>query len=92
MSNEARRTSTIGEIVNLMAVDAERLQEVAQYLWMLWSSPFQIVIAVTLLYGILGPAVFAGLGMMLIMLPINGLLASMETRLQVFELCRSLCV
>ena len=28
MSNEARKTSTVGEIVNLMSVDAQRMQDV----------------------------------------------------------------
>jgi len=27
MSNEARKTTTVGEIVNLMSVDAQRLQD-----------------------------------------------------------------
>lgn len=83
MSNDARRTTTIGEIVNLMSVDAERIMEVVQYLWMIWSSPLQICIAIYLLYGILGPAVFAGLAAILIMFPINSILASIEAKLQV---------
>lgn len=83
MSNDARRTTTIGEIVNLMSVDAERIMEVFQYLWMIWSSPLQICIAIYLLYGILGPAVFAGLAAILIMFPINSILASIEAKLQV---------
>lgn len=82
MSNDARRTTTIGEIVNLMSVDAERIMEVVQYLWMIWSSPLQICIAIYLLYGILGPAVFAGLAAILIMFPISSILASIEAKLQ----------
>ena len=42
MSNEARKDTTVGEIVNLMSVDAQRLQDVTGYLWMLWSSPLQV--------------------------------------------------
>ncbi len=42
ISNQARKTTTVGEIVNLMAVDAERLQDATPYLWMMWSSPLQV--------------------------------------------------
>ena len=44
MSHEARKDTTVGEIVNLMSVDAQRLQDVTGYLWMLWSSPLQVEI------------------------------------------------
>lgn len=47
MSNESRTASTVGEIVNLMSVDAQRLQDVTGYLWMFWSCPLQIGIGIT---------------------------------------------
>ena len=86
MSNEARKTTTVGEIVNLMSVDAQRLQDVSGYLWMLWSSPFQIGIAIYLLYNILGVSVFAGLGTMVLMFPLNAFIANIQSNLQVFLL------
>ena len=42
LSHAARRTSTVGEIVNLMSVDAQRFMELTTYLNMLWSAPFQV--------------------------------------------------
>ena len=83
MSNEARKTSTVGEIVNLMSVDAQRLQDVTGYLWMVWSSPLQIALAMWLLWGILGPSVLAGLGVMVLLIPINGYLATLQRNLQI---------
>ena len=83
MSNEARKTSTVGEIVNLMSVDAQRLQDATGYLWMVWSSPLQIVIAVYMLWGILGPSVLAGLAVMVLLIPVNGVMASYQRKLQV---------
>ncbi len=83
MSNEARKDTTVGEIVNLMSVDAQRLQDVAGYLWMVWSSPLQIVIAVYMLWGIVGPSVLAGLAVMILLIPINGVLATIQRNLQV---------
>ena len=83
MSNEARKTTTVGEIVNLMSVDAQRMQDLFGYLWMFWSAPLQIVIAIYLLWQELGPSVLAGLGFMLLLIPINGIIGTMQRRLQV---------
>ena len=85
MSNEARKDSTVGEIVNLMSVDAQRLQDATGYLWMIWSAPLQIIIAVYLLWGILGPSVLGGLAVMVLLIPINGVLSSYQRKLQVFR-------
>eukprot|EP01069_Polyplicarium_translucidae_P009347 Polyplicarium_translucidae@DN3309_c0_g2_i1.p3 len=45
-----------GEVVNLMAIDAQRLQDFAPSAAVLWSAPFQMVIAISMLYGQLGPS------------------------------------
>lgn len=60
MNNEARKTSTVGEIVNLMSVDCQRMQDLSGYLWMIWSAPVQITLAMYLLWIQLGPSVLAG--------------------------------
>jgi len=83
VSSRARQQTTVGEIVNLMSVDAQRLEVVISYLWMIWSAPLQIFLAIYLLYGLLGTASFAGLGAMFIMIPTNGILATIQARLQV---------
>ncbi|KAJ8315796.1 hypothetical protein KUTeg_007946 [Tegillarca granosa] len=75
MDNQARKDSTVGEIVNLMSVDTEHIQEVLAYLWAIWSSPLQIIVALYLLYQTLGPSMFAGFGAMVIMIPILKLYA-----------------
>lgn len=60
LSNSARKESTVGEIVNLMAVDAQRFMDLTAYINMLWSAPLQIGLALYFLWGILGPSVLAG--------------------------------
>lgn len=50
ISNSARRTSTIGEIVNLMSVDAQRFMDLATYINMIWSAPLQVILALYLLW------------------------------------------
>lgn len=69
MSNTARKESTVGEIVNLMAVDAQRFMDLVTYLNMIWSAPLQIGLAIYFLWGILGPSVLAGLAVMIILIP-----------------------
>lgn len=50
ISSTARRTSTVGEIVNLMSVDAQRFMDLITYINMLWSAPLQVVLALYFLW------------------------------------------
>lgn len=50
ITNEAKRSSTVGEIVNLMSVDAQRFMDLTTFLNMLWSAPLQIVLALLFLW------------------------------------------
>ncbi|TGZ81048.1 ABC transporter family protein [Ascodesmis nigricans] len=82
LSNEGRITKSTGDIVNLQAVDTQRLQDLFQYLNQVWSAPFQITLCMVSLYQLLGPSMFAGVAMMLIMIPVNGVIASYMKSLQ----------
>jgi ABC-type multidrug transport system fused ATPase/permease subunit len=63
---------TTGAIINLMAVDAYKVSEISAYLHFLWANtPVQVTLAVYLLYRILGYSSIAGIGMMVVLLPIN---------------------
>lgn len=83
LSNAARKKSTVGEIVNLMAVDAQRFMELTTYLNMLWSAPFQMIVSLAFLWMILGPSILAGVGVMVLMIPINAVIAKKSRTLQV---------
>lgn len=50
ITNEAKRSSTVGEIVNLMSVDAQRFMDLTTFLNMLWSAPLQIILALFFLW------------------------------------------
>lgn len=76
ISNATRKESTVGEIVNLMAVDAQRFMDLTTYLNMLWSAPLQIGLALYFLWQLLGPSVLAGLAVMIILIPVNGVIAN----------------
>ncbi|KAI4118912.1 MAG: hypothetical protein LQ345_001099 [Seirophora villosa] len=82
LSNEGRAAKSTGDIVNYMAVDTQRLQDLAQYGQMLWSAPFQILLCMLSLYQLVGISMLAGVGAMLIMIPVNGLIARLMKRLQ----------
>ncbi|XP_006558751.1 multidrug resistance-associated protein 1 [Apis mellifera] len=86
MSNAARKESTVGEIVNLMSVDAQRFMDLTAYINMIWSAPLQIVLALYFLWDILGPAVLAGLAVLLILIPINVLITNRVKTLQIRQM------
>nr|XP_055026726.1 ATP-binding cassette sub-family C member 2-like isoform X1 [Misgurnus anguillicaudatus] len=83
VSNDSKKESTAGEIVNLMSADAQRFNDVTNFIHLLWSCPLQIILAVTFLWFELGASSLAGLLVMVLMVPINGWLATKSKNLQV---------
>uniref|UniRef100_A0A671QUX4 Canalicular multispecific organic anion transporter 2-like n=1 Tax=Sinocyclocheilus anshuiensis TaxID=1608454 RepID=A0A671QUX4_9TELE len=79
ITNEAKRSSTVGEVVNLMSVDAQRFMDLTTFLNMLWSAPLQIILALFFLWQNLGPSVLAGVAVMVLLIPFNAFIA-MKTR------------
>ncbi|KAK5580921.1 hypothetical protein RB653_000948 [Dictyostelium firmibasis] len=86
LKTSLREGTTIGEIVNLMSVDAQKFMDLCPYLHMIWSAPLQLVISLVLLYRILGPSVFAGLGIMLVMIPINLAISNLAKKRQTISM------
>jgi ATP-binding cassette subfamily C (CFTR/MRP) protein 1 len=82
LSNEGRASKSTGDIVNYMAVDAQRLQDLTQFAQQLWSAPFQITLCMLSLYQLVGWSMLAGVGVMIIMIPINGFIARYMKNLQ----------
>jgi ABC-type multidrug transport system fused ATPase/permease subunit len=66
---------TTGDIVNLMSVDAARLQEFTNQAILVFSAPFQIVLAFISLYSLLGWSAFIGVAVMVILAPVNTFIA-----------------
>lgn len=60
LSNAAKKDTDTGEIVNLMAVDAQCFMDLLVYVNSVWSAPLQIILALYFLWGNLGPSVLAG--------------------------------
>uniref|UniRef100_G3QNW6 Multidrug resistance-associated protein 1 n=1 Tax=Gorilla gorilla gorilla TaxID=9595 RepID=G3QNW6_GORGO len=86
ITSSARKSSTVGEIVNLMSVDAQRFVDLATYINMIWSAPLQVIVALYLLWLNLGPSVLAGVAVMVLMVPVNAVMA-MKTKTYQVALC-----
>ena len=86
LSSEGRASKTSGDIVNHMAVDQQRLSDLAQFGAQLWSAPFQIVLCLASLYNLVGLSMFAGIAVMIIMIPLNGMIARMMKHLQITQM------
>jgi ABC-type multidrug transport system fused ATPase/permease subunit len=82
LSNEGRSTKSTGDIVNYMAVDAQRLQDLTQFAQQAWSAPFQITICMISLYNLVGWSMMAGIAVMIVMMPVQGFVARMMRNLQ----------
>ncbi|KAJ5146344.1 uncharacterized protein N7515_000908 [Penicillium bovifimosum] len=75
--------ANVGTIINLMAIDSFKVSEVGAYLHFLWASvPVQIIMAIILLYHIMGFSSFAGIALMALMLPVNLFIARQFNKVQ----------
>ncbi|CUT98873.1 multidrug resistance associated protein 1 [Echinococcus multilocularis] len=82
LSAAARCESTTGEITNLMSIDAYRFFMLMVNLHIFWSGPLQVTVAIYLLWKELGPSVFTGVALLLVMIPINTMVAKKSKVLQ----------
>ncbi|XP_066094773.1 ATP-binding cassette sub-family C member 2 [Saccopteryx bilineata] len=83
LSNQARKKYTVGETVNLMSVDAQKLMDVTNFIHLLWSNVLQITLSIYFLWRELGPSILAGIGVMLLLIPINAIMATKNKTTQV---------
>ena len=88
LNNKARRANTVGEIVNLMSVDAQRFMDLMTYFHMIWSAPLQIILSLLFLYFTMGFSIFAGFVVMVLLIPVNAAIAALSKRFQVTFYCQ----
>lgn len=82
LSVTARQGQTIGKLVNLLSTDAKRIGDITSYGATILSGPWQITLAMLLLWREIGPSLFTGLAVMLLSTPVNTWLARRGQRLQ----------
>ncbi|XP_030627919.1 multidrug resistance-associated protein 7 [Chanos chanos] len=76
VSSAALACFNMGEVVNFMSTDTDRLVNFFNSFHEAWSLPFQFAVALYLLYLQVGVAVLGGLGVALLLVPLNKILAS----------------
>lgn len=64
-----------------MSIDTQRLVDLVTYINMLWSSPLQILIAIYFLSVTMGISILAGVGVLVLLIPLN-LLVTRQARKQ----------
>ena len=80
MSPVARQDTPVGTIVNLMQLDAQRIDSLVLQLHTAWDSWYQILGYMLILYYFLGLASLAGLLCMILLIPVQGfVMARMQT-------------
>ena len=83
MSNNARKASTVGQMINIIAINAHSLVELAHYVNVAWSSMMSILIAVVLLSFELGFfSALAGTITIAVFIPVNTYITNKSKVLQ----------
>ena len=82
LSGDERGNRATGDIVNLMSVDATKMQDLCTYGLIVISGPLQITLAFVSLYNLLGWPAFVGVAIMAISVPAQTLIAKFLKKLQ----------
>ncbi|KAI0672201.1 multidrug resistance-associated ABC transporter [Trametes maxima] len=72
-ANEPKTSAGIGKIVNLMAVDANRISVAVSTLFYIYGGPCEILMATIFLYQLLGVSAFAGLLVLMLTWPLSSI-------------------
>jgi ATP-binding cassette subfamily C (CFTR/MRP) protein 1 len=86
VSGSAKKDTTVGEIVNLMAVDANRFFDLMPNIHMLWSGLLLIGVLTYLLFTYIGYAVFVGFFVALMTFPLSFWIAGKLKVLQIDQM------
>ncbi|XP_043945091.1 multidrug resistance-associated protein 1-like [Protopterus annectens] len=82
LSNAARKVSPAGEIINLLSVDVQRLMDLVIYFNGIWLAPIQIALCFFFLWQNLGPSAITGIAAILLIFPLNGVIAKRRSKFQ----------
>ncbi|XP_047424944.1 multidrug resistance-associated protein 1-like isoform X2 [Mugil cephalus] len=82
MSSDARQQCTVGEIINLVSADTQKLMDFVVYFNSVWIAPIEIGLCFYFLWQILGPSAFAGIIAVVLVFPLNGFIAKVRSKLQ----------
>lgn len=86
LSSKSRKELSVGETVNLMSIDSQRIMDVISSLNLLWSAPLTIILSIYSLWDYLGPSSLAGLMVMVLIIPINAWLSAKMKKYQTMNM------
>uniref|UniRef100_A0A8C6P188 ABC-type glutathione-S-conjugate transporter n=1 Tax=Nothobranchius furzeri TaxID=105023 RepID=A0A8C6P188_NOTFU len=84
--SSARRTCTVGEIVNLVSADTQKLMDFVVYFNAVWLAPIEIALCLFFLWQHLGPSALAGIATVILIFPLNGFIAKKRSKLQEIQM------
>ncbi|XP_003747550.2 canalicular multispecific organic anion transporter 2-like [Galendromus occidentalis] len=73
---------TVGEMVNLLSVDADKINQFSFYVAIMTGCPFYITLCTIMLWRFLGPACLVGISVIVVMMPLTGTVASWTRKVQ----------
>ncbi|KAL4216369.1 hypothetical protein ACF0H5_024096 [Mactra antiquata] len=82
MNKSGLKAKTVGEIVNLMSVDCQRIQDSFMFSFYIVCIAIILIIAIIQLWALMGVASFGGLAIVCIVMPIVGFIATRQYKLQ----------
>ncbi|KFZ51729.1 Multidrug resistance-associated protein 1, partial [Antrostomus carolinensis] len=82
MSNASRKAATVGEIVNLVSVDVQKLMDLIIYFNGTWLAPIRIIICFVFLWQLLGPSALTSIAVFLFLLPLNFIITKKRSQFQ----------
>src|SRR5258708_15777224 len=77
-----RHAFSSGKVTNMISNDTSRVERAVIYFHYVWSGPFQIVMIVGFLWGLLGWISLIGLGMFCLFYPVQSFLTSRMTSIR----------
>ncbi|XP_063171212.1 ATP-binding cassette sub-family C member 6 isoform X2 [Candoia aspera] len=82
LSNAAKKSTSVGEIVNLVSVDVQKLMDLVIYFNGTWLAPIRIIICFVFLWQLLGPSALTAVVVFLVLLPMNFVISKKRSQLQ----------
>ncbi|CAM4621368.1 unnamed protein product [Leuciscus chuanchicus] len=86
VNSAARRTCTVGEIVNLVSADTQKLMDFVVYFNAVWLAPIEVTLCLFFLWQLLGPSALAGIATVIFIFPLNGFIARKRSKLQEIQM------
>uniref|UniRef100_A0A4X2K8W1 ATP-binding cassette sub-family C member 6 n=1 Tax=Vombatus ursinus TaxID=29139 RepID=A0A4X2K8W1_VOMUR len=82
LSSAMRKTAAVGEVINLVSVDVQRLMDAVLYLNGLWLPVVWMTVCFTFLWQLLGPSALTAIAVYLILLSLNFIITKKRSHFQ----------